>query len=510
MAVQLRLEPTITMGIAYPSFPGKSAASAEKWGRGCRHRCPSLRSGGGVGPGARQQVGDEDGASVRRWSLVERYGDGTAKRYTLDGYSRLHTSWDKGGCPKDVGGEGTSLVGLSWLPDALKNFILPEGFPGSVSDDYLEYMILQFPTNVTGWVCHTLVTSSLLKAVGVGSFSGTTAAASAAAIRWVSKDGFGAIGRLLIGGRFGKLFDDDPKLWRMYADFIGSAGSIFDLSTQLYPEYFLPIASLGNLTKAIARGLKDPSFRVIQNHFAISGNLGEVAAKEEVWEVAAQLLGLVVGILILDISGLQTSYSILALTWLCARLLHLWLRYLSLSVLRFSTINSKRARVLVKSHISNNTTPGYVACNREEDILSWEQFLRPSIVFGVSLERMISWDSSSQMAQALLKLYSKERYILFVDRDQPGEPKFLVSFKVGATSLSVLRSMWQAYWLHSHWGGSDNVLEKVEESLVELGGGGFDDFVDKLERSGWDTSMIDLRVPQGSLLEEVEDYLESR
>ena len=26
------------------------------------------------------------------------------------------------------------------------------------------------------------------------------------------------------GGRFGSLFDDDPKQWRMYADFIGSAG----------------------------------------------------------------------------------------------------------------------------------------------------------------------------------------------------------------------------------------------------------------------------------------------
>lgn len=26
------------------------------------------------------------------------------------------------------------------------------------------------------------------------------------------------------GGRFGNIFDDDPKQWRMYADFIGSAG----------------------------------------------------------------------------------------------------------------------------------------------------------------------------------------------------------------------------------------------------------------------------------------------
>lgn len=34
-----------------------------------------------------------------------------------------------------------------------------------------------------------------------------------------------------------------------------------------------------HICQAVARGLKDPSFRVIQNHFAISGNLGEVAAK---------------------------------------------------------------------------------------------------------------------------------------------------------------------------------------------------------------------------------------
>lgn len=35
---------------------------------------------------------------------------------------------------------------------------------GSVSDDYLDYMLWQFPTNVTGWICNVLVTSSLLKA----------------------------------------------------------------------------------------------------------------------------------------------------------------------------------------------------------------------------------------------------------------------------------------------------------------------------------------------------------
>ena len=31
--------------------------------------------------------------------------------------------------------------------------------------------------------------------------------------------------------------------------------------------------------QAVAKGLKDPSFRVIQNHFAVSENVGDVVAK---------------------------------------------------------------------------------------------------------------------------------------------------------------------------------------------------------------------------------------
>lgn len=92
--------------------------------------------------------------------LLERYGNGTAKRYTLDDAVQLQGFLEKNGSENHSFEE----AGLSWLPDILKDFILPAGFPGSVSDDYLQYMVLQFPTNITGWICHTLVTSSLLKA----------------------------------------------------------------------------------------------------------------------------------------------------------------------------------------------------------------------------------------------------------------------------------------------------------------------------------------------------------
>ena len=44
----------------------------------------------------------------------------------------------------------------------------------------------------------SLVTSSLFRAVGVVS-GPVQATASAAAIKWISKDGVGALGRLLVG-----------------------------------------------------------------------------------------------------------------------------------------------------------------------------------------------------------------------------------------------------------------------------------------------------------------------
>ncbi|KAB1224336.1 UPF0420 protein [Morella rubra] len=456
---------------------------------------------------------EEDGAYLGRVRgqpeviFVERYNNGTAKRYILDEESRLRIFVEEhSSVTNRFQDSHFSDTRLSWLPDIVKDFILPAGFPGSVSDDYLQYMLLQFPTNVTAWICHALVTSRLvlciyLQAVGVGSFSGTTAAASAAAIRWVSKDGIGAVGRLFIGGRFGNLFDDDPKQWRLYADFIGSAGSIFDLSTQLYPAYFLPLASLGNFAKAVARGLKDPSLRVIQNHFAISGNLGEVAAKEEVWEVAAQLLGLALGILILDASGPLRSYPVLVLTWMNVRLLHLWLRYQSLSVLLFNSINLKRARILVKSHVLHSTVPGCVACNKEENILLWQRFIKPQITFGVSLEEMVVGERSVSTVKTLVKLYAKEQYVLMVNQ-QPGDFEVFISFKVGATSVSVLRSVWQTYWLHENWDSSDNVFHQLAQSILQMEDR-FEDFIQQLDRAGWDTLRLNLRVPVEITIDEL-------
>nr|GMD44960.1 protein root UVB sensitive 5 isoform X1 [Ipomoea batatas] len=482
---------------SFPNFssfesPRRSDSTLERLGS-FKLFCISSRSGSDLHSGEAKQdsIHHQREKDEARVILVEKYGNGTLKRYVLDNDSQIKSFLEEH-APEVSGSQdlNVSELELPWLPKVIKDFVLPAGYPDTVSDDYLEYMLLQFPTN----------------AVGVGSFSGTTAAASAAAIRWVSKDGIGALGRLFIGGKFGNLFDDDPKQWRMYADFIGSAGSIFDLSTPLYPAYFLPLASLGNLAKAVARGLKDPSFRVIQNHFALSDNLGDVAAKacnEEVWEVAAELLGLAIGIFALDTPGLSKSYLMLALTWLSMRVLHLWFRYLSLSVLQFNTINIKRARILVNSHLLHRTVPGINDCNRKENILLWERFSTPRIVFGVSMEEMVGGEKNCSMIKGLLNLYRKERYFLVVNKHQPENFEVFISYKEGARSLSVLRSVWQTYWLYQNWGWSDDALDQLEKSLTELDNR-FPDFLRKLEDVGWDLNNLSLKIPKEISVQEVE------
>lgn len=198
---------------------------------------------------------------------------------------------------REVQPDGRAMASTSHdIRRQLKMLFLPEGYPASVSPDYLQYQLWALPTHVTvsrlpavtrlchacalrwelelrscqmcgrrlqcacsvqkrcaalplchtvptplqasrgcavwpfgphpltpvlphvfpltpvsqGWLSHSLTTSSLLQAVGlsVGPV-GTTALT--AAFKWIAKDGVGAAGRLLVGGRLGLELDDDPR-----------------------------------------------------------------------------------------------------------------------------------------------------------------------------------------------------------------------------------------------------------------------------------------------------------
>lgn len=83
--------------------------------------------------------------------------------------------------------------------------------------------------------------------------------------------------------------------------------------------------------QAAGKGIGRPAFRVIQNHFATRGNVGDVAAREEIWEVTAQLVGLAASVAVLQAlesatsSGANAATSVIA-TWAAVQAAHLALR----------------------------------------------------------------------------------------------------------------------------------------------------------------------------------------
>jgi hypothetical protein len=108
------------------------------------------------------------------------------------------------------------------------------------------------------------------------------------------------------------------------------------------------LASMGTLSKAVGKGFARPSFRVIQNHFAAKNNVGAVAAKEEVWEVAAQLVGLSTSVALLRSEPVTSSYGAFFAAWAILIGTHVALRYKSVAVVTLPVLNLRRAKMLVR------------------------------------------------------------------------------------------------------------------------------------------------------------------
>uniref|UniRef100_A0A061S062 Upf0420 protein n=1 Tax=Tetraselmis sp. GSL018 TaxID=582737 RepID=A0A061S062_9CHLO len=355
-------------------------------------------------------------------------------------WQRLHPS---GGDPvpftEEDGNEvplGLKSTGNKFL-DAFRGLFIPQGFPNSVSPDYLPYQLTTLLTHVTGWCEASLATSTLLKAVGVGaSVEGVTAAT--AGIKWILKDGVGAVGRLFIGGGLAGYFDEEPRRWRMTGELVNTVGVMLEIATAMYPKLFLVLAGGGTLAKSVGKGMGKPAFRVMQQHFAISRNVGDVAAKEEVWEVAGQMSGIAVTVVLLKVLESHQSAESLLLTWAVLAVSHIYLRYRSLKELRFTSLNQKRACILVSRHVAGVPLPGVEEANLLEPILPSKRSSRPSVAMACKLSDAAAGGSAPPL-ERLLELYGSEAYLLLW-----GGGEGRVVLKEGFAEVDKLKALWQA------------------------------------------------------------------
>jgi hypothetical protein len=246
------------------------------------------------------------------------------------------------------------------------------------------------------------------------------------------------------------------------------------------------LAGAGTLAKATGRGMGRPCFRVVQTHFAEGNNVGDVAAKEEVWEVVAQLLGLAASVGLLSALEAARAPAAVVPLWACIHAAHVSLRYVALSQLRFPYFNGKRGAAAVAAHVADGSVPSVEQANREEAVLTRPQAARPRCSLGCSVAEALGAEATGggggggPSLAALLDTFHSERYAL-TWRD--GAARVLLWEDAGP--VDMLRALWQAAWLDAHCGDSGSAgPAQLADSLAAVQQQ-FPAFQAAAEQRGW-------------------------
>ena len=345
----------------------------------------------------------------------------------------------------------------------------------------------------------------MLKALGLGGDAADSVGFSAA-IKWVTKDGIGAAGRLFVGGKLGFMFDEDPKKWRMIAEGFTTLGLALEMATQVYPSSFILLAGGGTVARAMGTGIGRPCFRVIQTHFALENNIGDVSAKEEVWEVAAQLIGIAASVATLSALEQLGTPEYVVPVWAAVHSLHVAFRYYSLKLLCFPWPNFKRGSFLASTYIrtgqvvsveeaaaiepmfqSPNTLPFGTHCvfgsSWSDSIDSYTQEDTDTLDTRTGTGNVSSRGHTEHSSiRYLVDLYSEEKYILTIRGNT-----IHVLLWLDACPRDEMRALWQACWLDANRQECRNDTESMllHASLQSMQAA-FEDFESQATMEGWD------------------------
>ncbi|MED6245353.1 RUS member 1 [Ataeniobius toweri] len=166
---------------------------------------------------------------------TERYGRGQAWKYLVnDGVLERRRDGS------EAGSGGDYIVGL------FKSVFLPQGYPESVSSDYLQYQFWDTLQAFSSSLSGTLATQASLKGVGVGNQEATVAAAT---VTWLLRDGTGMLGRILFAWRKGSKLDSEAKKWRLFADVLNDIAMFMEILAPHFPAGFTLIVCTAGIFK---------------------------------------------------------------------------------------------------------------------------------------------------------------------------------------------------------------------------------------------------------------------
>ncbi|EDL17643.1 cDNA sequence BC017158, isoform CRA_a [Mus musculus] len=201
-----------------------------------------------------------DAASLRAPLCTEQFGSGAPRGCSAAADGSLQ--WDgarrwgwlsrapiaKPG--QHAGGGGGPWAALTAL-SGLRSVLLPQGFPDSVSPDYLPYQLWDSVQAFASSLSGSLATQAVLQGLGVGN---AKASVSAATSTWLVKDSTGMLGRIIFAWWKGSKLDCNAKQWRLFADILNDVAMFLEIMAPMYPIFFTMTVSTSNLAKVATSG----------------------------------------------------------------------------------------------------------------------------------------------------------------------------------------------------------------------------------------------------------------
>lgn len=313
----------------------------------------------------------------------------------------------------------------------IRSYVVPEGFPESVTPSYVPYMTWRALKHFFGGAMGVFTTQTLLNSVGVARNKATP---GAIAINWILKDGAGRVGKMLFA-RQGKKFDYDLKQLRFAGDLLMELGAGVELATAAAPHLFLPLACAANVAKNVAAVTSTSTRTPIYKAFAKGENIGDVTAKGECVGNIADLLGTGLSIMISKRNpSLVTTFGLLS----CG---YIFSSYREVRSVVLHTLNRARFNVAVESFLKTGRVPSLQKGNMNERILSFPWLKETPVVLGPRFKDAFQ-DAGSYLA--IEPLFDKEKYIVTYNQTKG---KVYALLKDQAKSDDILKAAFHAHVL---------------------------------------------------------------
>ncbi|KAK4729258.1 hypothetical protein R3W88_022246 [Solanum pinnatisectum] len=381
--------------------------------------------------------------------------------YSKDEFVLTKTMWSRL-LPDSKSG---SFVSNLWMQckELTTTLLLPEGFPESVTSDYLEYALWRGVQGVAAQISGVLATQALLYAVGLGK----GAIPTAAAVNWVLKDGIGYLSKILLSN-YGRHFDVNPKSWRLFADLLENAAYGLEILTPAFPHLFVPIGAVAGAGRSAASLIQAATRSCFYAGFAAQRNFAEVIAKGEAQGMVSKAIGIMLGIALANCTRSSTSLALASfgvVTWI-----HMFCNLKSYHSIQLRTLNPYRASLVFSEYLLSGLVPTVKEVNDEEplfpaailnlkaayetqtEVLSVHaKQAAAGIVRRLQLGSKLSDVATSREdVLALFELYKNEGYIL-----TEHEGRFCIVLKESSSPQDMLKSLFHVnylYWLETNAG----------------------------------------------------------